>query len=169
VELSVLVPPAAVPAEPAPADGLLAVDVGVERTDPADQRSATLPGGFTYFWPPEITAVVPGRGPTVGGTVVAVRGRFFRQIGAVPFEVDFALAPGTALQITSSTTLTVTTPPGDPGFADVTARNFERSEGTLPDGYFYVAPPVVDAGLLDFHEPQTRLNLAGRQVAVAHH
>jgi len=29
--------------------------------------------------------------------------------------------------------------------------------------------PVVDTGLLDLHESETRLNLAGRQIAVTNH
>ena len=32
-----------------------------------------------------------------------------------------------------------------------------------------IEPPVVHSWLLDLHEPQTRLNLAGRQTAVANH
>jgi hypothetical protein len=140
-----MVPSVPAPSAPPPGSGFLSVDVTVTRTDPNDTRSGTLPAGLTYFWPPEVDAVSPPQGPTLGGTDVVVSGRFFRVITGQPFLVTFDGVACTDLHVTSSTSLTCTTPPGDPGFADVSARNESDSTGTKADAYLYVAPPRVDS------------------------
>lgn len=144
LEIVVELPAAAVPLAPAPESGLLAVDVTVVSTDPGDGRSDVLEGGFTYFWPPEITEVVPDRGPTSGGTQVTIVGRFFRAFDDGVFRVAFGEGEASGVDILSSTTLGATTPPGPAGFVDVTVENFERSSGTLEEGFLYIPPPEVD-------------------------
>ncbi len=142
LQLRVIVPPTDLPLAPAPASGLGPVDVTVQNTGPLDFRQATLDNGFSYVWPPEVFAVVPGSGSTEGGTPVTITGRFYFDLG-VPFEVFFGEAQCTDIVVVSSTTITCTTPPGPEGFVDVTVQNAETSSGTLVDGYEYIPPPEV--------------------------
>lgn len=143
-ELVVVVPPVPAALEPAPLSGLLAVDVVARRTRPDDTRTGTLEGGLVYFWPPEIAAVIPPRGPTAGGTEVVIVGRFFRPLPDEDFLVSFDGAPCASVHVLSSTSVACTTPPGDPGEADVEVQNHPLSVGTGEAAYFYVSPPVVE-------------------------
>ncbi len=160
-ELLVRVPPVPAGLDPAPSSGLLAVDVTVTRTEPGDTRSGTLPAGLVYFWPPEVTAVAPPSGPTAGGTRVVVEGRFFRQIEGEDFTVLFADGACTDVEVTSTSSLQCTTPPGDPGFADVTVQNHPLSSGTAADAYLYIAPPRVDSA-----DPPEGPTFGGEEVTV---
>jgi IPT/TIG domain len=81
----------------------------------------TSPGGtglgtYTYDALPTVLSVLPGSGPDDGGTVVTVLGTGFTGATAV----KFGTTNGTALTVNSDLSLTVTSPPGSPGMADVT-------------------------------------------------
>jgi hypothetical protein len=143
-ELDVVVPAVPAALEPAPLSGLLAVDVVVTRTQPRDTRSGTLTGGLVYFWPPEITEVIPPQGPTSGGTDVVVVGRFFLEIPGEDFTVFFDDEECLDVEVLSSTSLSCTTPAGDPGLADVSVQNHPDSTGVGEGVYTYLAPPDVE-------------------------
>jgi len=142
LELVVVLPPSALPLEPAPASGLAQVDVAVRRSRPDDTREHVLVDGFSYRWPPEVLRVQPDQGPTVGGSRVVVVGRFFEAGTTVSFDGE----PCTDVAFISSAELVCTTPPGDAGPADVVARSADGGEGAVAEGAFtYVPPPRVDA------------------------
>lgn len=142
LELVVVLPPSILPLEPAPADGLAAVDVVVRRNRADDQREHVIVNGFSYRWPPEVAVVQPDRGPTAGGTRVVVVGRFFAAGTTVRFDGE----PCTDVAVISNTELVCTTPPGDAGPADVVASSPDGGDGAVAEGaYTYVPPPRVDA------------------------
>ncbi len=144
-ELVVRAPPINAEPFPAPPSGTADVDVTVRRRAPDDQREGTLSRGVTYYWPPEVAAVIPAQGPTEGGTAVVVTGRFFRVPEGGALAVRFDEADVTALTLVSSTSLTCVTPAGDPGPADVAVENHPLSIGVGVEAFFYLAPPRVDA------------------------
>jgi len=62
-----------------------------------------------------VTSITPDTGPAVGGTAVTIRGKNLSGVTAVTFDG----AAGTSLQVLSPTELTVVTPAGAAGPADV--------------------------------------------------
>jgi hypothetical protein len=96
-------------------------------------------GTFTYV-APTIASIVPDEGPSTGGTTVTVTGTGFTRATSV----DFGGTPGSGLVVDpSGTSLTVVTPPGTPGAADVSVR-IPGADAIAPDGFTYRAvPPVI--------------------------
>jgi YVTN family beta-propeller protein len=91
--------------------------------------------------PPVITGVSPTTGPTGGGTAVSITGTGFSGTTAV----DFGAAPGAITQVTA-TTITVTSPPGSPGQADLSVTTPGGTSAPSPaDGFTYVTRPAVSA------------------------
>lgn len=133
-------PEAPAPLWPAPESGTRVVSVSV--TNPApDGRSAELPDAYTYVWPPQLDSLEPDHGPTVGGTDIVARGRFFRPINNSPITVAFDDVPCLQVTVVSTTELRLVNPPGDPGYANVTVRNHPHSALVEQDAYLYVPPP----------------------------
>ncbi len=167
LELVVLLPPSALVGSPAPDSGVSSVDVLVVNTDPSDGRSDTLPDGFRYFWPPEVTQVTPPSGPTAGGTEVLIEGRFFREVEGGEFLVTFTheLIDGPLalldVEVLSQGLIRAVTPPAPEGFVDVTVQNLAVSSGTLLAGYEYVPPPMVERV-----EPEDGPTFGGERVRV---
>lgn len=126
-------------AEAPPGDMFSFVDVSV--TDPEGSSTLTAAYFYTFNPAPDIAAVTPNSGPTVGGTVVEVSGP--SMIGVT--DVQFDGVSGTDLARTSATTLVVTTPPGTLGSADVTV--IAGGSDTLVGGFTYVnVGQFVDIG-----------------------
>jgi hypothetical protein len=144
LEIRVTLPPTSVQLVPAPDSGMALVDITVINLDPEDNRQDTLADGFAYLWPPEIFNISPNSGPQEGDTFVTILGRFFREMEGGAFEVFFGDVLAEDVVILSSTGITAKTPPGPPGFVDVTVQNFVDSSGVLADGFLYLAPPEVD-------------------------
>jgi hypothetical protein len=143
LEIVAIVPESALPLAPAPVSGRAAVDVSVQNLDPSDLRSDVLAQGFTYLWPPEVTEVIVGEGPTTGGTPVTIIGRFFDEMEGGEFIVLFGETECLDVVIVSSTLITCTTPPGPEGFVDVSVENHPDSRGILFAGFLYIPPPIV--------------------------
>ena len=99
-----------------------------------DTQADTLVGGFTYVPPPKVSSVSPTSGPTAGGTSVTISGTDFVS-GAT---VTFGGAPA-AVGTVASTSITVTTPSGTAGTADVVVTNPDDQSSTLANGFTYVA------------------------------
>ncbi|EFM11593.1 cell surface receptor IPT/TIG domain protein [Paenibacillus curdlanolyticus YK9] len=119
-----------------------AVDVTVVN---ADGGQATLIGGYTYVAPPPppspaITTLSPNYGVLAGGDTIYVNGSNFVN-GA---KVFFGSIEATAVTYTSSVRLKATVPAGAAaGTVDVTVKNPNGTEGTLANGYTYLAPATA--------------------------
>ncbi len=97
---------------------------------------------------PVIGQVLPGRGPTEGGTVAVIKGLNFRQ-GAT---VTFGATAASFVRVVDATTITVVTPPGTVGRVNVVVASAEGQATTFKDGFEYyakdgttAAPPTISA------------------------
>jgi hypothetical protein len=79
-----------------------------------DSGSSTLSGAFSYVLTPSISTVNPTTGPAAGGQQMTIIGSGFNSL----VEVFVGALPATVLQ-SSTNSLTVITPPGSPGSADL--------------------------------------------------
>ena len=119
---------------------------------PAAGTSATVPAGEYTFVSPQITGVVPGKGPTSGGGTVIVNGSDFS--GASSVRIGSAASSFT---VTSDTSLVAQVPPGPAGGATVEVV-VQSPDGTSPsvasDRYLYALPGywlvASDGGIFAF-------------------
>lgn len=120
------------------------VIVGADSND-----SITAPSSFTYIGGvviptlPVIDTVTPSTGPTTGGTVVTITGD---NLGDVT-NVYFNDVPGTNVSVVNGS-VTVTTPPGVAGTADIRVVTIDGEEDSLENGFTYVVgtTPPIDGG-----------------------
>ncbi|MFN3198065.1 MAG: IPT/TIG domain-containing protein [Bradymonadia bacterium] len=87
---------------------------------------------------PDVDAITPQRGPSIGGTRVWVKGSGF----SLDTEIRFGATVGSELEIISPHLMSVVTPPGQQGAVDV----FVARQGlttTLPGAFTYEPPPVL--------------------------
>jgi hypothetical protein len=99
--------------------------------------NGSLPAGFTYTTPvaSSIVSITPNTGPTTGGTATTITGSGFAGATGVTFDG----AAGTGFTVVNDTTITVTTPAGTLGPADVVVVD-AAGNGSLPAGFTYTAP-----------------------------
>jgi len=110
-----------------PAHAVGTVDVVV-----VDDAGNSAPLDFEYIAVGATAASLdPSFGPVAGGTVVTITGSGF--LGAT--GVTFDGTPGTAFIVVSDTTITVTSPAGDMGLADVVVLDPEGDSAPLPFEY----------------------------------
>jgi hypothetical protein len=108
---------------------------------------ASAPADFTYYAVTTVDGVDPDGGPLEGGTSVVITGSCFT--GAT--GVLFGDVPATSFTVDSDTQITAVSPPATTaGPVDVTVVGAgecgdggEGGPGTLPDGFDYIAVPVV--------------------------
>lgn len=113
--------------------------------------AASKPVQFTYQVPrsfPEIMAVEPSEGLTVGGTEVTITGIGFKSGARIWFGINEV--PKEQVQAIDYQTIKVTTPPGTVGTVDVLLQNPDWGQAVLPNGFTYVAPAGI---LIDRIEP----------------
>jgi hypothetical protein len=97
------------------------------------QGSAKLDAGFTYVAQLAVAKLQPDAGPTAGGTQSDVKGTGF-QTGC---KVRIGSWPAKVVKVSAdSKVITVITPPGAPGAADVTVDCFGQ-EAVLGGGFSY--------------------------------
>ncbi|WFE26787.1 IPT/TIG domain-containing protein [Solwaraspora sp. WMMD791] len=141
--LTAVTPPGAV----GPADVVVSTDGG-----------ATDPLGYTYLADGSdavVTGLDPDSGPTSGGTTVTITGSGFTGATGVTFDG----VPGSGFSVNpAGTEITVVTPPGAAGPADV-AITFPA--GTADAGTFTYVPPTIDSVV-----PETGPNTGGTTVTV---
>jgi len=116
--------------------------VHVRVVTPAGKSAKTKRDRFTYADPqPVVSSLAPNTGTRSGGTVVTVTGSGLTGATTVTFD---GIA-GTALQVTSSTSLTVTTPAHDIATVDVRVVTPFGTSAVVPADHFdYVyVPPVA--------------------------
>jgi hypothetical protein len=89
--------------------------------------------------PPSVSAVLPTKGSTGGGTAVTITGSGF-QVGAF---VTLGGIRQTA-SVENSTTIRVTTPVHDAGPVEIVVTNPDGQAATFADGYTYVSPQSFD-------------------------
>ncbi len=123
----------------APAGTYGTVDVTVGN---ADGTSATSSGDKYGYGQPSVSVVSPKSGPGNGGQSVTITGTNF----ATGATVQFGSAAATSVQVSSSTQLTATAPPGT-GTVDVTVTTPQGgpSATAAADHYAYIASPSVTA------------------------
>lgn len=137
---------------------------GTQGTDPATTDSeSTDPSSTDPEVDPDdtelrVTSVDPGVGQAKGGDVVTVMGNAFVDGN---MSVVFGASLGFDVFVISSTRLTVTTPPGNPGLVDVTVANSDtEQQATLPFAYRYQSDVLIisvdpPSGALHGGEPVT--------------
>ncbi|MGD0732169.1 MAG: glycoside hydrolase domain-containing protein [Terracidiphilus sp.] len=101
---------------------------------------------YTYEPPPTVTSVSPASGPIAGGTSVTLGGTGF----VSGMTVAFGSNAGTSVNVTSSTSATVTSPEGSSmsgGAVNVTVTTVDGTSPIAPPGdqYTYVSPVTVTA------------------------
>ena len=117
--------------------------VGITVTN-ADGQSATSANAFTYIAPPPtIASVAPASGPTAGGTVVTITGTNY----AAGATVTIGGTAATGVTVVNSTTIQATTPAHAAGAVNVTVTNGDSQSATRTNGFSYLAPPPMVAGL----------------------
>ena len=121
--------------------GILFSFADVQVTDGEGSDTLTQAFFYTFDPSPSITTVSPNQGDVSGGTRVEVSGPSV--VGVT--EVTFDGVPGIDVEVTSATTLGVTTPAGSEGAADVTANG--NGSDTIVGGFTFVDPgQFVDIG-----------------------
>src|SRR5262249_1608905 len=113
--------------------------VNVVVTNP-DNQTGTLSGGFTYTAAapaPTVSSVSPSSRPVSGGTPVTIAGTGF-SAGAT---VTFGGTAATNVSVSSSTSISATTPSHSAGAVNVAVTNPDNQSGSLPSGFTYTNPP----------------------------
>lgn len=115
--------------------------VSVRVTTPGGTSADTAQDDFTYtVGVPTVTDLDPAGGPVSGGTTVTVTGTGFVNVTAV----TFGGVPGTAINVTNSTTLTVVSPGHAAGTVDVLVVTAQgTSANTTADNFTYGTIPVI--------------------------
>ena len=88
---------------------------------------------------PIVSSVSPNSGSTAGGTAVTITGTNFVAGATVTFDGT----PATNVTVVLGTQITATAPPGSTGAVTVTVTNPGGQNGTLSNGFNYIAPPAV--------------------------
>ena len=153
------------PVQPTVADGSMltvvvpavatAQVVDVTVTTPAG--TATLPGAFTYADAPSIGSVSPTAGMTSGGDRVTIAGTNFL---SGQTAVLFGGAPA-AIVATTSSSMTVETPPHASGVVDVSVET-PSGAATRTSAFTYVPAPLLDAFSPAVGDAGTLVTLTGR-------
>ena len=145
-----------------PAHTAGSVDVVVTNTD---SQSGTLSGGYSYTGSnpaPTVTGIGPSSGTANGGIGVMITGTSFVS-GAT---VKFGGTTATNVTVTSSTTITATTPAHTAGSVDVVVTNSDSQSGTLSGGYTYTSS---SSGAVSFVQVNYKTsNPSGSSLAVAY-
>lgn len=95
------------------------------------------PFDFTYTPLIGVTSIDPDFGPEGGGTIVEITGVCFTGATGVLFDGVAAIG----FVVNSDTSIIATTPPGIPGFVDVTIQGAMACGGdeVVPDGFQYIS------------------------------
>jgi hypothetical protein len=88
---------------------------------------------------PTVSSVSPNTGSTAGGTVVTITGTNFVTGATVTFGGTLA----TNVTVVLGTQITATTPAGSAGAVAVTVTNPGGQNGSLSNGFTYIAPPTI--------------------------
>jgi IPT/TIG domain len=92
---------------------------------------------------PTVTSIAPASGSTAGGTNVTLTGTGF----AAGATVTIGGVSATNVQVTSSTTITATTPAHAAGAVSIVVTNPDGQSGTLANGFTYALPGPTIASI----------------------
>ena len=118
-----------------------AANVDLQVTNP-DGQSGKLTKAINYVDKPFIESVMSNAGNISGGTSITISGSNFDN------DVTVKIGENSAINVTvvSPTEITVTTPAGDGGFADVVVENPASGfKATLIGGFNYLVPPEIES------------------------
>ncbi|MBW8818515.1 MAG: IPT/TIG domain-containing protein [Streptomyces sp.] len=124
-------------------DGTISVVVPAGTAAGSVSLSVVTTGGvagglsYTYVDAPTVSTVTPSSGPATGGTAVLLSGTDLATTDSI--TVGGAVAPFAVL---NSTTVSLVTPPGDAGAADLVVTTTGGS-ATVVGGFTYTAGPGV--------------------------
>ncbi|MDP2271890.1 MAG: IPT/TIG domain-containing protein [Archangium sp.] len=108
----------------------------------ADGQQVVLAAAFTYVYPvPTIATVSPTTGSASGGQVITINGTGF--LSAPPPMVTFDGVAAPSVSRLSATQLTLLTPPGAPGLADLVVTNNDGQSVSRAQAFTYVASPSI--------------------------
>ena len=107
---------------------------------------------------PTVSSVSPNTGSTAGGTAVTITGTNF-VAGAT---VTFGGTAATNVTVVLGTQITATTPAGSAGTVAVTVTNPGGQNGSLSNGFAYIAPPTITSV-----SPNNGPTAGGTPVAIA--
>ena len=94
--------------------------------------------------PPTNLSLNPITGPTSGGTPVTISAQNNQTILNGASAVKFGGVPGLIFSLMQNNTITVTTPPNNPGVVDVVILSGSNTLSTLSNAYTYTqAPPTI--------------------------
>jgi sugar lactone lactonase YvrE len=111
------------------------VDIKVTTSAASD----VLAAGYTYLPPPAISSVTPVKGKTAGGDTLVITGTNFLSGDTA---VTIGGVPAAPVVVSSSSSLTVVTPAGTAGPADISVRT-SGGAATKTAAFTYFAPPVI--------------------------
>ena len=133
---------------PAHAIGNVAVNVAT-----SVGSSAPVPGGFTYEDVPTTTSLTPTAGPVAGGTLVTITGTNFT-VGDTAVTIGGNLIPAGSVTVSSSTSLTFTTPAHVAGNVSVSVSNtVGGTSNNVPGGFTYTNAAVTATSLTPIAGP----------------
>ena len=107
-----------------------------------DGQSSTLASAFTYQASPMISGASPNPVNYAGGTVVNIVGSGF--VNGLTVMFGTITAPPASVQVLSSNSIFVTTPPAPVGTIAITITNPDGSSATF-NGFSFVRPDVSNA------------------------
>jgi|GEM_PF-336589 len=119
----------------APAASAGVVDVKVTTSAASD----VLAAGYNYLPPPAISSVTPVKGKTAGGDTLVITGTNFLSGDTA---VTVGGVPAASVVVTNSSSLTVVTPAGTAGAADISVTT-SGGAATKIAAFTYFAPPVI--------------------------
>lgn len=104
---------------------------------------------------PEITGIEPDTGPACGGTVVKIQGQDFRETiegyEGNELQVFFGEVKVDEVEVVDYKTLSVVSPPGAPGSAEIRVENPDGEVSSQEVTFTYISNPEI-AGVLDPEE-----------------
>lgn len=112
------------------------VDVTVSNTD---GQSVVSTAAYTYLDAPTISSIVPAAGSLSGGTTITINGTEFFPGATVTIDGNAC----TGVTVSSSSSLTCSTPAGTAGARDVVVTNIDSQTVTSTGGYTYQAGPTI--------------------------
>ena len=153
-----------------PAQDMGTVDIVV--TDEEGQ-TVHLADAFDFIPPPVIYSIDPDKGPSAGGTFVAITGDFFVK-GEAPnvskvlvceefaSDLNCTQVPVEQIVVKDSTLIHFTTPEQLPGLSDVVVVNPDGQVAVLELAFFFTPPPKVTQVT-----PPTGTTLGGDSVTIS--